>query len=179
MIRLFTAIQLPEEQKLSLLSRMAGLPKVRWQTEDQLHLTLRFIGEVEETRVEEIRFLLSEITFKPFSIWLSGVGKFGSQRKARMVWAGVEGANNLKALQEKITNVLRRAGIPPDERKYTPHITLGRLKGNNGPKLQEFIENNRDLFLPGFEVTQFHLMQSLLGNTGAHYQVIETYPARD
>ena len=70
MIRLFTAIHLPKEQKLSLLSRMAGLPKVRWQTEDQLHLTLRFIGEVEENRAEEIRLMLSEVSFKAFPIRL-------------------------------------------------------------------------------------------------------------
>lgn len=178
MIRLFTAIHLPKEQKLSLLARMAGLPRVRWQTEDQLHLTLRFIGEVEEHQAEEIRLLLSEVSFHTFPICLSGVGKFGSRRKARMVWAGVKGVDPLKALQEKISNVLRRAGVPPDERKYTPHITLGRIKGNNGPKLQEFLENNQDLFLPQFEVHEFHLIQSHLGSTGAHYRVIETYRAR-
>lgn len=178
MIRLFTAIHLPKEQKLSLLSRMAGLPKVRWQTEDQIHLTLRFIGEVEENRAEEIRLMLSEVSFKAFPIRLSGVGKFGSPRRARMVWAGIEGSNKLKPLQEKITNVLRRAGIPPDERKFTPHITLGRIKGNNGPRLQEFLEGNHDLSMPRFEVEEFHLMQSHLGRTGAYYRVIETYPAR-
>lgn len=178
MIRLFTALDLPLEQKHILLSLMSGLPAVRWQTEDQLHLTLRFIGEVEETRAEEIRLLLAEVSFHAFSIRLSGVGNFGSVRKARMVWAGVEGTTNLKALQEKITNVLRRAGIPPDERKYTPHIMLGRIKGNNGQKLQDFLENNRDFSLPRFEVTEFCLVQSYLGRIGAQYRALETYPAQ-
>lgn len=178
MIRLFTAIHLPKEQKLSLLARMTGLPKVRWQTEDQVHLTLRFIGEVEEPQAEEIRLLLSEVSFHPFLIRLSGIGKFGSHRKARLVWAGIKGVEPLKALQEKISIVLRRAGVAPDERKYSPHVTLGRIKGNNGPKLQEFLENNQDLLLPRFEVREFHLIQSHLGHTGAHYRVVETYRAR-
>ena len=178
MIRLFTAIDLPEEQKHALMARLGGLPKVRWQTLDQFHLTLRFIGEVEQSRAEEIRLLLGAFDFKPFKIRISGVGTFGTRRNPRMVWAGVEGVSQLKALHEKITNVIRRAGVPPEERKYTPHVTLGRLKGDNGNKLQEFLENNRDLYLERFEVSAFNLMQSHLGNSGAHYRVVETYPAR-
>ncbi len=178
MIRLFTAIDLPKGHKHELLSRMGGLPHVRWQTEDQFHLTLRFIGEVEEGQAEEIRLLLSGIDFRPFPLKISGIGTFGSRRKARMIWAGVERAGPLKALQEKISNVLRRAGIPPEERKYTPHITLARVKGDNGPRLQAFLENNSDLSLPEFEVSGFDLMQSHLGGTGAHYRVVETYSAK-
>lgn len=179
MIRLFTALDLPEDQKQELLGRMGGLPKVRWQTHDQLHLTLRFIGEVEENVAEEIRLLLGSLDFKPFKIRISGVGTFGTRRNPRMVWAGIEGVGELKALQGKITNVIRRAGIPPEERKYTPHVTLARLKGGNGNKLQEYLKNNRDLYLERFGVEAFHLMQSHLGNTGAHYRLIETYKARD
>jgi len=178
MIRLFTAIDLPGEHKAELLARMGGLPYVRWQTEDQLHLTLRFIGEVEENVAEEIRLMLAGIQFQPFPMRLAGVGTFGSRRKKRMVWAGVEGANYLRPLHEKITNVLRRAGVPPEERKYTPHVTLGRIKGDNGQRLDAYLENNRDLLLPAFEVTAFNLMQSHLGGTGAHYRVVETYEAQ-
>lgn len=178
MIRLFTSLDLPEEQKQELLGRMGGLPNVRWQTRDQLHLTLRFIGEVEENRAEEIRLLLGGLDFKPFFSRIAGVGTFGTRRTPRMVWAGIEGVGELKALQEKITNVIRRAGIPPEERKYTPHVTLARIKGGNGNKLQEYLKNNRDLYLDRFEVNTFNLMQSHLGNTGAHYRLIESYPAR-
>lgn len=177
-MRLFTAIDLPEVQKHQLLARMGGLPFVRWQTHDQLHLTLRFIGEVEEHQAEDIRLLLAGLAFNPFKIRVSGIGKFGSRRKPRMVWAGIEGVGQLKALQEKITNVIRRAGIPPQERKYTPHVTMGRLKGDNGPKLDAFLANNRDIYLERFEVSEFHLLQSHLGGTGAHYRRIETYPAK-
>jgi 2'-5' RNA ligase len=178
MFRLFTAIDLSAQYKHELVSRMGGLPHVRWQTEDQIHLTLRFIGGVEERLAEEIRLLLASIDYKPFPLKVSGVGTFGNRRKARMIWAGVNKSGSLKALQEKITNVLRRAGVPPEERKYTPHITLARVKGDNGPKLQEFLKNNRDLSLPEFEVLEFRLMQSHLGGTGAHYRVVETYPAK-
>ena len=177
MIRLFTAIRIPQAQKECLLATMGGLPQVRWQREDQLHLTLRFIGEVDEEKTEEIRLILSTIQFLPFSVRIKGVDIFGPARKPRMLWAGLENPAPVKALQEKITNTLRRLDLEPEDRKYKPHVTLARIKGNNGDKLAQFLEHYATLALDPFAANEFVLFKSHLSHTGAQYQVIETYPA--
>jgi len=177
MPRLFTAIRIPQAQKEVLLSLMGGLPHVRWQTEDQLHLTLDFIGEVDQDRTEEIRLILSSIQFLPFSITLKGVDMFGPARKPRLLWTGLENEGPAKALQEKITNTLRRLGLEPEGTKYKPHVTLARIKGNNGEKLDRFLDQNVGLELDPFEVENFVLVKSHLAEAGAQYQIVESYPA--
>ena len=177
MVRLFTAIRIPQAQKEVLLSLMGGLPHVRWQREDQLHLTLRFIGEVDEKKAEEIRLILSTIQFLPFSTRIKGVDIFGPARKPRMLWAGPENPEPVKALQEKITNTLRRLDLEPEDRKYKPHVTLARIKGNNRDKLTRFLDHYSSLALDPFEVQEFVLYRSHLSHTGSQYQVVETYPA--
>ena len=177
MPRLFTAIRLPQAQKEVLLSVMGGLPQVRWQTEDQLHLTLGFIGEVSDAQAEEIRLILSSIQFLPFSLKIKGVDMFGPARKPRLLWAGVESETPPKALQEKIINTLRRLGLEPEGTKYKPHVTLARIKGNNGDKLDLFLDHNMGLALDPFDVENFVLVKSHLAEAGAQYQVMETYPA--
>ncbi len=178
MVRLFTAIQLPETQKEVLLSMMGGLPHARWQGKNQLHLTLRFIGEVDKALAEEIRLLLFTISFSPFHLRLQGLGLFGSQRKARIIWAGIENPQPANALYEKINNTLRQVGLPPEKRKFMAHVSLARFKGNNGPKLPLFLEEHQGFGLDPFEVTEFTMVQSHLSHTGADYKIIERYPAK-
>lgn len=178
MVRLFTAIQLPETQKEVLLSMMGGLPHARWQGKDQLHLTLRFIGEVDKTLAEEIRLLLFTISFSPFHLCLQGLGLFGSKRKPRMIWVGVEKPEPVISLSQKITNSLRQAGLPPENRKFKAHVSLARIKGNNGLKLPWFLEEHQGFGLDPFKVTAFTLVQSHLSHTGADYKIIERYPAK-
>ncbi len=156
---------------------MRGLPHVRWQREDQLHLMLRFIGDVDEEKAEEIRLILSTIQFLPFFMRIKGINIFGPARKPRMLWAGLKNPEPVKALQEKITNTLRRLDLEPEDRKYKPHVTLARIKGNNGDKLTRFLDHNGSLMLDPFAVNEFVLFKSHLSHTGAQYQVVETYPA--
>jgi len=177
MVRLFTAIRIPLAQRETLLGIMGGLPHVRWQRDDQLHLTLRFIGDVDEDKAKEIRLILSTIQFLPISVRIKGVGIFGPARKPRMVWAGIENPDPVKALQEKITNTLRRLAIEPQERKYKPHVTLARVNGNNGDKLNLFLNHYSGLALEPFEGKDFVLYKSHLSHTGSQYQVIDSYPA--
>jgi len=177
MVRLFTAVRIPLAQREALLGVMGGLPHVRWQRDDQLHLTLRFIGDVDEDKAGEIRLILSTIQFKPILVRIKGVGIFGPARKPRMIWAGIETPEPLKALQEKITNTLRRLDIEPEERKYKPHITLARVNGNNGDKLNLFLNHYSALAPEPFEVKEFVLYKSHLSHNGSQYQVVESYPA--
>ncbi|MCH8348430.1 MAG: RNA 2',3'-cyclic phosphodiesterase, partial [Proteobacteria bacterium] len=133
--------------------------------------------DVDEEKTEEISLILPTLEFQPLSVRLKGVGIFGPARKPRMVWVGMENPEPVKALQEKITNTLRRVGVEPEDRKFKPHVTLARVKGNNGDKLTRFLEHYATLALDPFTVNEFALFRSHLSHTGAQYQVVETYPA--
>jgi len=176
MVRLFTALELPEIAKDRLMATMGGLKNVRWQTRDQLHITLRFIGDVENGTADEITAALKAIRFDPIKVKITGVDFFGKSKKPRQAWAGIENGEPLKKLNKKISQAIEAAGIPKEERKYTPHITLARFKGKPGSKLETFLDHNGGLLIPPFEATGFVLFQSHLGQEGAHYEVIEHYP---
>lgn len=176
MVRLFTAIELPEDIKDRLLAVMGGLPKIRWQTRDQLHLTLRFIGEVEPSLAEEIRLALAGVKFTPFTLSIRGIDLFGKNRAPRMLWADIEEKEPVRQLYRRISNRLAALGIAPEERKFTPHITLGRFKKSNGERLERYLSDNVGLAVPGFEVDGFVLFRSYTGSEGAHYEKIQGYP---
>ena len=176
-MRLFTALELPDGAKEHLMATMGGLKNVRWQTKDQLHITLRFIGEVSPTAADEIIPALGDIRFSPLEIKITGIGFFGRSIKPRLVWAGLEEQTPLKELTRKISQVLEGVGIPKEERKYSPHITLARFKGKPGTKLATFLDHNGGLFIPAFKASEFVLFRSHLGQEGAHYEVIERYRA--
>ncbi|HXV73631.1 MAG TPA: RNA 2',3'-cyclic phosphodiesterase [Sphingomonadales bacterium] len=175
MIRLFTGITLPENVKATLLAAMGGLPHIRWQTRAQLHLTLRFIGNVEPSLALDIRYKLAAVKFSPFSFAIRGLGIFGAERTPRMLWAAVEGGEPLRELYKRISASLNGLGIEPETRKYTPHVTLGRFKGSRGERLSTYLARAGALSLPAVPVEEFALFQSHPGNDGSHYEIIETY----
>ena len=156
---------------------MGGVPGARWQTEEQLHLTLRFIGEVSEHKAEDIDSALQIARFEPFDVSLRGVGLFGTPRQPRSLWAGIENEAPLLQLNQKIESALVRAGLAPEERKYTPHVTLARFKGRVS-RLDRFLVDCSDLTIPPWTVDHVTLFQSHLARTGAIYQVVAEYPDR-
>lgn len=177
MHRLFVGLELPETIKTHLSAMMGGLDGVRWQSEDQLHLTLRFIGEVERTKAEDIRNALSLVFADPFTVKLEGVGYFGKDRAPRLLWAGVANPAPLKHLHEKIDQALVRIGIPPENRKFKPHVTLARFRRAGAPtRLTQYLAQSAALSLPEFEVNRFILFESHLCSDGACYDAVETYP---
>ncbi len=117
MIRLFAALDLPEPVAESLMRLQSGVPGARWQTREQLHLTLRFIGEVDGRDAASIDDMLSAIHDPRFTLELKGVGEFGG-KNPRALWAGAAPNEALKHLQRKIETALQRLGLPPEERKY-------------------------------------------------------------
>lgn len=177
MHRLFVAIRPPEGVREQLLDLMGGLPDVRWQNDEQLHLTLRFIGEVERPVAEDIAAALQQIRFERFSIALAGVGKFEKRRNGAL-WAGVQPKDQLKALAAKVERACQSAGLEPEQRAYHPHITLARSKGR-APGLDGFLERNAPLASHPWEVGEFILYESRLGRDGAHYEAVDTYPLTD
>ena len=179
MVRLFVGLGLPDTIKQELLRLMAGLEGVRWQSDEQLHLTLKFIGEVPEPQAGEIEAALSTIPFAPFSLGLRGVDIFGSRRRPRMLWTGVrqEDKEGLQHLHTKIDRVLQSCGVAPEQRKYLPHVTLARFKAHSA-HIGLYLEQHAGYKSPAFEVEAMTLFRSHLGHGGAQYAVISTYPRR-
>ncbi len=176
-MRLFVGIDLPDPIKDRLLLLQGGIEGTRWQRRDQLHLTLRFIGEINGREADEIHFALDGIRFRTFDMALTGVGFFGKEYKPRHLWAGVRRPEPLMHLHEKIDRALTFAGIDAEQRKYRPHVTLARLKGR--PEFAPFLAAHNDFRTQSFRVDHFCLFSSHLHRDGADYRIEEIYPASD
>jgi len=141
-----------------------------------LHLTLRFIGEVENGMLPDIDAALGTVTAPAFDVVLDGIGQFGSRSRARVLWAGVERNEALMHLNQKVESALVRAGIPPEERRYSPHITLARLRDAPPERIGRFIQD-RALFRAGpIRMEHFTLFESRLGHGGPVYEPLREYP---
>jgi len=174
MHRLFVAIRPPEPIRAKLIEAMHGVRGVRWQDEDQLHLTVRFIGEVDRHQANDVASALGSVRHPVFSVSLNGIGQFERRGKGAL-WAGVSPHDDLQSLHKKVDQVCRRVGIAPDARAYHPHITLARFSRGSGP-LDAFAEESGGLSSAPFTVDNFRLYESHLKSDGALYSVVERYP---
>ncbi len=154
---------------------MQGVRGARWQNDGQLHLTLRFIGEVEPRPAEDIAMALEGVSVPAFEIALDGIGFFERKGRPSALWAGIAPSDSLKKLQAKIERCCRRVGLDVEHRNFLPHITIARLNASTGP-IENFLEHNAGLVGPNFAVGEFHLFESHLGRAGAHYESIARYP---
>ena len=176
MIRLFIAIPLPERTREGLARLCTGVPGARWIPPENLLLTLRFIGEVEETTFADIADALSMVDGAPFEVTIAGVGHFGDRRRARVLWAGVAPNELLLGLQVRIENVLQRAGLEPERRKFAPHITLARLKRTPSNRVQSFLATHAGFAVLPVTADRFTLYSSHLGRAGAIHTAEAVYP---
>ena len=175
MIRLFVALELPESVRSRLAMLQGGVPGARWSSDEQLHLTLRFIGEVDDHVAHDIDDALAGIRAPAFTLEFAGVGEFGG-KNPRSLWAGVRPSEALLHLQKKVETALQRIGLPAEERKFSAHVTLARLKAAPHEKIVQFLTHHA-LFSSGpFEVEQFVLFSSHLGSGGSVYHAERTYP---
>ena len=170
MIRLFTALEIPAPQAERIAMLQSGLRGVRWISRDYLHITLRYIGEVDESMAWDIDRALSDIHLDPIDISLEGVGQFGNKRP-HSVWLGVNETPELLHLQSRQETAMQKIGLPAEGRKYTPHVTLGRLtRGATEPSdVMRYIEANNLFFAPSFKAARFVLMSSKLSQGGGPY----------
>jgi 2'-5' RNA ligase len=175
MHRLFVALRPPAFIRQLLLAAMGGISGARWQTDDQLHLTLRFVGEVDRHLAEDVHAVLGGVHHAPFELALNGLGYFDRRGFPDAVWAGVTPHEQVKALHKKVDAALLRVGVPPDERAFLPHVTLGRLSRSAGP-IGNLLEEAGGLTSPAFAVDSFALFESDLTNEAAVYSVVERYP---
>ena len=176
-MRLFVAVALPDIVARALLSLENGVPGARWQTREQLHLTLRFIGEVDGARLAAIDDALSQVAAAPFTLTLKGVGCFGG-KTPRALWAGAAEPEPLCHLNRKIESAMQRLGLPPDARKFSPHVTLARLKGTPRGAAMDFLAERALFAAPSFEAASFALYSSLTAPAGSRYTVEREYPLR-
>lgn len=174
MHRLFVAIRPPATIRSQLLHLMEGVRGARWQDDGQLHLTLRFIGEVDSRVAEDVAAALGAVRQRRFSVALDGVGQFGSRGRPNALWAGVRPHDALAHLHRKVDQALMRAGLEPERRAYLPHITLARF-GRESGGLDAFLARHTGLSSDPFEVTDFALYESRLGHEGASYTIVERY----
>jgi len=174
MHRLFVAIRPPEDIIDLLLDAMDEGAEFRWQSDQQLHLTLRFVGEVERPLADDLAAALAGVRSAPFELRLSGLGSF-DHRNGGALWAGVEPKAEVTALAARIERACLAVGLPPETRAFRPHITLARWRGPRSREAREFLAG-RSLSSPPFAVDRFILFESRLSRHGAHYEAVCDYP---
>lgn len=160
-----------------LLDAMEGIEAARWQDEGQLHLTLRFVGEIETPAANDLAAALGHVQAAPFALRIEGVGAFERKGAPVAIWARVPPNDALEALRQKIERACESAGIARETRRFTPHVTLARLNrasGEIGPWLASF----SDMRIDGWTVEEFILYESHLGNEGSYYEPVAVYGLR-
>jgi len=174
MYRLFVAISLPEVVADALTQLQSGLRGARWLPDDNFHLTLGFIGEVDRHGFNDIAGALGAIAAPRFEMRLSGCGFFGD-KKPRALWVGAAANPALAHLQSKVATALSRSGFPLDKRKFSPHVTLAYLHGVTQDAAAQYCASHGLFSVGPFPVTDFHLYESHLGSEGAHYEIVESF----
>jgi 2'-5' RNA ligase len=174
MHRLFVAIRPPEHVRDLLLDAIDDSADFRWQSDEQLHLTLKFIGEVERPSADDLADALAKLRSHAFEMRIAGVGRF-DQTNAGALWAGIAPKEPIAALAAKIDRACLAAGIDPERRAFHPHITLARWRGHRSHEAVAWIERNAGLSSMPFAVKSFSLFESRLSRRGAHYEEAAAY----
>ena len=173
-MRLFVALALPDLIAEALALLQGGVPGANWQTREQLHLTLRFIGEVDGRDAAAVDDALSLIEAPKFSLALKGVGEFGG-KTPHALWAGVRDKEPVAFLQRKIEAALQRAGLPAEQRKFVPHVTLARLRGSPRGRVMDFLTDHALYASAPCDVDGFILYSSVLTPNGSLYRAERAY----
>ncbi len=182
-MRSFIAIKLPETVQSSLAELQLELKStgahIRWVKPENIHLTLKFLGDTEEKAVDRIISALQGTcnTFEPFRLELRGVGLFPGVRSPRIIWAGVSCGSALTSIQSDIEKELSLLGFEKENRKFMPHLTLGRFKSSRGQKtIQKKVDHLRDSSCGFVDVTSVSLIKSELSPAGSRYTRIAEIP---
>jgi RNA 2',3'-cyclic 3'-phosphodiesterase len=176
MIRLFIAIDIPSPLRLLLHAMGHGIPGARPVGEDQIHLTVRFIGEVEGGMAKDIEEALTEVRATPFTLSIKGVGHFPPRGAPRVLWAGLSPSDELLQVRNRIERQLIACRLPAEQRKFAPHITIARLKDCSLKRLGEYLAGNALFQTDEFPVDSFSLYVSRLTKSGAIHSVVRNYP---
>lgn len=178
MPRLFTALEIPRNAAMSLSLLRGGLPGARWIDVENYHITLRFIGDIDGRTADEVVDRLDRVERPEFEVNLTGIGSFGS-KKPHSIWAGVSQSAEMTALQGEIERICQRLGLPPDPRKFTPHVTLARLRNSRLDDVVHYLSGRGDFRTTQFKVGRFVLMSSKESVGGGPYIVEEAFPLHE
>lgn len=180
-MRLFVALEIPREVRENLAGLLKSFrtisPQTKWVRPENIHLTLKFIGEVPEAKLAGIRSALTAVkTAAPLRLEVRELGFFPNARHPRVVWAGIKSPPNLKTLAESIELALEKVGIVREKREFSPHLTLARFEPPRlEEKLRAAIEERYAVEFGEVFATQFHLIESKLKPSGAEYTTVESF----
>lgn len=178
-MRLFIAIDIPEEIKKEIVKLQEKLPEFKGKLteEENLHLTLKFLGEVNENKLEEIESVLDKIKFKKFRVYLNELGFFPNENYIRIIWVDLKPTGEIIELQQKIDGEL--LNLFSKDQRFQTHLTLGRVKFFKNKK--EFLEKIKDINLDKleFEINSFKLIKSELSKDGPKYIILKEFKAKD
>lgn len=175
--RLFIGIRIPESLQTRLAGLQSGVPGAKWVAPENFHITLSFLGDVEERRFEDLHTCLAAVSAPSFDVTLAGTGTFGT-KAPKLLWAGLEPCAPLVALQNKLAGRLVRVGLLSETRKYRPHVTLAYLRGGRSAKelkVGPWFEQTAPFLSASFTVTHFTLIESRLSDSGSSYNDLEEY----
>lgn len=175
-MRLFIAIEIPDVLKKVLGTLRRDIHGARWVPAEQIHLTLAFLGEVDESVVENLNTELARIKLPEFELCFSGAGCFPGSHRPRVLWVGLKPDSHLNDLASRVHASVLSVGIPQEERPFSPHITLARLKLSPSSSIETFLEQNGTMKLPPFRVREFTLFQSRLTSQGAVHIPLKNFP---
>jgi len=175
MPRLFTALEIPPHIAQSLATMRGGLPGARWIDPENYHLTLRFIGDIDDALAHEIAGVLGRVRRTAFELRIDSLSSFGG-RKPRAVVATVAPIAPLMELQAEHERLLQRLGREPEGRKYTPHVTLARLRDSSSHQVADYLSARGHFRSASFEVSRFVLYSSRASVGGGPYVVEADYP---
>lgn len=175
MYRLFVAVDLPDRVQAALAEICHGLPEAKWVVPAQLHLTLRFIGAADEALFKAIKGELAGVTAAAFSLKLRGVGCFPPHRAPHVLWVGLGSNTPLLQLQQQVEQALARAGIPAEQRPFSPHITIARFRDVAKARVTAYLAAASQFETEPFPVDEFYLYSSTLTREGASHRREVTY----
>ena len=180
-MRLFVALEIPLTARKNLSTLIASLRAItrepRWVRAENLHITLKFLGEVAESKLAAVQTALGGIrSHQVVTLAFRGLGFFPNEKKPRVFWAGIEASSNLKTLAADIEDAMERCGIAREMREFSPHLTLARLERSLPEAVRKAIAENAQREFGSLRTGEFHLMQSKLKPSGAEYTTLKTFP---
>lgn len=175
-MRLFIAIDLPAELKTTLGKLRCELPGARWVPAAQIHLTLAFLGEVEEASAWRLHAELARIHLPSFTLTLTDPGCFPHRQRPRVLWVGLAPEAGLTNLVAAVQSAIRDCGLPVEERPFTAHITLARLRFPAPREVGAFLDQPLPAPLPLLPVQEFILFESRLNPQGVEHRPLTSFP---
>ncbi|MFG1350807.1 RNA 2',3'-cyclic phosphodiesterase [Xanthobacter autotrophicus] len=175
MPRLFTAIEIPREVGLGLSLLRGGLSGARWVDPENYHVTLRFVGDVDDATGRDIMLMLGQVRRPAFDLTLDGIDQFGGH-KPRAVFAAVKASAALMELQAEQERIMQRLGLGAEGRNFKPHVTLARLRDASSRQVADYLATRGHYRSPGFHVPRFVLFSSRDSVGGGPYLVEAAYP---